>query len=157
MVASTTRGICTLAFGEDAAEAVAALRKRYPTTVLRETSLSDEQRYAIDLVYGMAAEPGRPLALHVGGTAFQHQVWRALLEIAPGTATTYGRIGAQLGKPRGGHAIGGAVGVNRVAWLTQQRGRCTPLLRCHRVLRGDGGLGGYAWGEERKAAMLGVE
>ena len=72
----------------------------------------------MDLVGGMAAEPSRPLALHVGGTAFQHQVWRALLAIAPGTATMYGRIGAALGKPRAGQAIGGAVGANRVAWLT---------------------------------------
>ena len=147
MIASTKRGICTLAFGEDLPAALRVLRKRYPAARLHERSVSDEQRYAMDLVDGMAAEPGRPLALHVGGTAFQHQVWRALLEIAPGTATTYGRIGAQLGKPGAGQAIGGAVGANRVAWL----------IPCHRVLRGDGGLGGYAWGEERKAAMLGVE
>jgi AraC family transcriptional regulator of adaptative response/methylated-DNA-[protein]-cysteine methyltransferase len=91
--------------------------------------------------------PERGLSLWVRGTNFQVQVWRALLHIPPGEATSYGVLATALGKSGGARAIGGAVGANPVAWL----------IPCHRVLRGDGALGGYRWGTERKLAMLGWE
>ena len=154
LIAATGRGICSLSFladdGEAArAEALAVLRKRYPHADLQAMATpTDVQRAALDIVDGAAADPTRPLALHLRGTPFQHQVWRALLTLAPGEADTYAGLAGRLGRSRGSaQAIGGAVGANRVAWL----------IPCHRVLRADGGLGGYAWGETRKAAMLAVE
>ena len=150
VVASTERGICSLTFLEDANDsaAVAALRRRYPHAVLAAAAPDDLQRRALAIVDGAAADPARQLALHVRGTPFQVQVWRALLEVAPsGGAITYARLAHRVGKPAGGRAVGAAVGANRVAWL----------IPCHRVLRATGELSGYAWGVERKAAMLGVE
>ncbi len=91
--------------------------------------------------------PERGLSLQVRGTTFQVQVWRALLRIPPGATTSYGALAAALGKKGGARAVGGAVGANPVAWL----------IPCHRVLRGDGAVGGYRWGVDRKLAMLAWE
>ena len=147
VVASTGRGICSLGFHESAEEGLRVLRKRYPRAQLTATAPDAVQTRALALIDGAAATPGRPLALHLRGTPFQHQVWRALLSVAPGRATTYGALGRGLGRNTGFQAVGGAVGANPVAWL----------IPCHRVLRGDGDVSGYAWGVERKCAMLGVE
>lgn len=159
LIASTERGICSLAFfgggvevdradRVDRAEAaLRTLRERYPRAELRGSGVDALQARALDVVNGAAADPAKPLALHVRGTPFQHQVWRALLAVGGGAATTYGALGASIGKAGAARAIGSAVGANRVAWL----------IPCHRVLRSSGEFGGYAWGEERKAAMLAVE
>ena len=147
LIARTPRGICHLSFGEDRAAMLAMLQDRYPGAQHNEGQLEEDQSQALALIDGAAADPARPLAVHVGGTPFQFQVWRALLDIAPGRIETYGSLGGRLGRPRAAQAIGNAVGANRIAWL----------IPCHRVLRGDGKLGGYAWGEDRKAAMLGLE
>jgi AraC family transcriptional regulator of adaptative response/methylated-DNA-[protein]-cysteine methyltransferase len=92
-------------------------------------------------------KPERGLALWVRGTNFQVQVWRALLRIPHGEATSYGALAAALDKRGGARAVGRAVGANPVAWL----------IPCHRVLRGDGSVGGYRWGVDRKMAMLALE
>jgi AraC family transcriptional regulator of adaptative response/methylated-DNA-[protein]-cysteine methyltransferase len=84
------------------------------------------------------------LALHVKGTNFQLKVWRALLEIPAGSVTTYGTLAAVVGNPSASRAVGTAVGSNPVSYL----------IPCHRVIRASGELGGYAWGVERKKAML---
>ena len=84
------------------------------------------------------------LSLHVKGTNFQLKVWRALLEIPPGDVTTYGAIASKLGDPKASRAVGTAVGSNPVSYL----------IPCHRVIRASGELGGYAWGVDRKKAML---
>ena len=58
--------------------------------------------------------------------------------------TSYGEVARAIGRPRAVRAVGTAVGANPVAYL----------IPCHRVLRSDGALGGYRWGEARKAACL---
>jgi AraC family transcriptional regulator of adaptative response/methylated-DNA-[protein]-cysteine methyltransferase len=75
------------------------------------------------------------------------KVWRALLELPIGSLATYGDVAARIGAPGSARAVGTAVGANPVAWL----------IPCHRVIRESGALGGYRWGTERKAAMLGWE
>jgi len=85
--------------------------------------------------------------LHVRGTNFQHQVWRALLAVPPGETTDYAELAARAGRPGASRAVGNVVGANPVAWL----------IPCHRVLRRNGALGGYRWGPDRKRAMLAWE
>jgi AraC family transcriptional regulator of adaptative response/methylated-DNA-[protein]-cysteine methyltransferase len=85
--------------------------------------------------------------LHLRGTNFQQQVWRALLAVPPGETTHYGELAAAVGRPGASRAVGNAVGANPVAWL----------IPCHRVLRRNGALGGYRWGVGRKRAMLAWE
>jgi AraC family transcriptional regulator of adaptative response/methylated-DNA-[protein]-cysteine methyltransferase len=86
----------------------------------------------------------RPPRAWVRGTNFQVRVWRALLELEPGETTTYGEVASRLARPGAARAVGRAVGDNPLG----------VLIPCHRVLRGDGGLGGYRWGVERKLAVL---
>ena len=81
------------------------------------------------------------------GTAFQQQVWKCLLDIAPGDTTTYGAISQRLGKPKAVRAVGGAVGRNPIGII----------VPCHRVIGADGTLTGYAGGLDRKVALLALE
>ena len=84
------------------------------------------------------------LPLHPKGTEFQLSVWKELLNIPLGGITSYGKIAQKLQKPNACRAVGSAVGDNPVS----------VLIPCHRVLRTDGGLGGYHWGLERKVKLL---
>ena len=85
--------------------------------------------------------------LSFAGTEFQKRVWAALLAIPFGETRSYGEIAAAIGRPGAVRAAGTACGGNRLA----------VLIPCHRVVRGDGGIGGYAWGVNKKQALLAKE
>ncbi|WP_176596433.1 MULTISPECIES: bifunctional DNA-binding transcriptional regulator/O6-methylguanine-DNA methyltransferase Ada [Sphingobium] len=140
LVAATERGLCRISFDEEEAD----LRQRFPKAEI----LSADAR-----LEGLAAQVARliddpaqapDLPLDVCGTAFQQAVWAALRAIPPGETRSYGEIAAAIGKPGAVRAAGTACGGNNLA----------VLIPCHRVLRGDGSLGGYAYGAERKQALL---
>lgn len=88
-----------------------------------------------------------PIPLVFKGTEFQLQVWKLLAGLPYGGLSTYGSIAVQLGDANGSRAVGSAVGSNPWAGV----------VPCHRVVQGDGGLSGFAWGVGRKAAMLAWE
>jgi AraC family transcriptional regulator of adaptative response/methylated-DNA-[protein]-cysteine methyltransferase len=94
---------------------------------------------------GAPADPELPFDLRA--TAFQWRAWQALCAIPRGRTATYGEVAAALGHPSAGRAVARACAGNKVA----------VLIPCHRVVRGDGGLGGYRWGSERKAKLLAAE
>lgn len=143
LIAESTRGIAHLAFTEPVSrkEALKRVRADWPAATLVEDSAATRSTARRVFETTRAA---RPIALHVRGTNFQLRVWRALLEIPEGAVTSYGQLAAVVGSPRGARAVGSAVGSNPISYL----------IPCHRVLRADGALGGYAWGVERKRAML---
>ncbi len=143
LIARTGRGLCFLAFRDpdEREEMLAALQQRWPHARLQEDSQGAQQ-----LARQVFSDTARP-RLHLRGTKFQIQVWRALLQVPDGQTTTYGRIAAALGRDGAGRAVGTAVGANPISWL----------IPCHRVLRADGGLGGYRWGTGRKEIMLAWE
>jgi len=85
--------------------------------------------------------------LDPAGTAFQREVWRALLAIPAGNTLSYGALAAELGRPSAVRAVGAAVGRNPISIV----------IPCHRVLGADGGLTGYAGGLPRKQALLTLE
>jgi AraC family transcriptional regulator of adaptative response/methylated-DNA-[protein]-cysteine methyltransferase len=89
----------------------------------------------------------KPLLLLLQGTNFQIKVWQALLQIPEGCVTSYGYLADKIGQPSASRAVGTAIGNNPISYL----------IPCHRVLRGDGGIGGYRWGIDRKLAILGTE
>ena len=78
------------------------------------------------------------------GSDFQKEVWKKLLAIPKGQTTNYGALAERLGRPQAARAVGRAVGQNPISWL----------VPCHRVVRRDGGLGGYHWGLTLKKKML---
>lgn len=143
LLAWSTRGLMHLSFADDAEPAARRnLLARWPNATWR-----DDDEGARQLVRRIFGGGTGEFKLLVQGTNFQVQVWRALLDLGARGATTYGDLAARIGRPRATRAVGTAVGDNPVAWL----------IPCHRVLRKDGGLGGYRWGMDRKRAILAWE
>lgn len=142
-LATTDRGVCAVEFRDEAApDPRESLSDRWPAARLEK-----DDRLTRELADRIFARGPRRLPVHVQGTNFQIQVWRALLRIPPGATVSYGALAQVVGRPGAGRAVGSAVGANPVAFL----------IPCHRVLRGDGELGGYRWRPERKAAILAWE
>jgi AraC family transcriptional regulator, regulatory protein of adaptative response / methylated-DNA-[protein]-cysteine methyltransferase len=140
---ATGRGLCGLGFtgGGDEAAVLADLARRWPRARL------DEDAAAVAPHADRLFERGGRARLHLFGGPFQLKVWEALLHVPPGQVTTYSDLAVAIGSPRAARAVGTAVGQNPVAWL----------VPCHRVLRREGGLGGYHWGLGVKRAMLACE
>ena len=93
-------------------------------------------------IVGSAPRPELPLDLR--GTAFQIRVWRFLLQVPEGSVVSYAELAAGIGAPQAVRAAASACAANRIA----------VLVPCHRVLRGNGALGGYRWGLERKRVLI---
>ncbi|HEY6867695.1 MAG TPA: bifunctional DNA-binding transcriptional regulator/O6-methylguanine-DNA methyltransferase Ada [Candidatus Eisenbacteria bacterium] len=144
LVATTTRGVCAVRLGDSAAGLAAGLRRELPAAALRR----DDARLAPIVRRVLAGvDGGRPdprLPLDIRATAFQRRVWQALRAIPRGETRTYAQIARAVGRPGAARAVGSACARNPVALV----------IPCHRAVRGDGGLGGYAWGIERKRRLL---
>lgn len=140
LVAATAKGICRLSFDEGEEE----LRRRFPHARIEEggETMADLVRRAVAAVN--APERAHDLPLDVRGTAFQEAVWRELSRIPPGESLSYAALAARAGKRGAARAAGSACGANNVA----------VLIPCHRARRGDGTPGGYAYGLQRKAALV---
>ncbi|MES1983915.1 MAG: bifunctional DNA-binding transcriptional regulator/O6-methylguanine-DNA methyltransferase Ada [Pseudomonadota bacterium] len=143
LIAATEKGLCRISFDEDEAE----LRRRFPAADIRPTD-ADFAALAAEVV-ALVDNPARTanLPVDVQGTAFQQAVWDALRAIPAGETRTYSQVAASIGKPGAVRAAGSACGDNVLA----------VLVPCHRVLRTDGSLGGYAYGLERKEKLLEAE
>lgn len=143
LVAATGRGLCRISFGEG----VSDLRARFPHADLQPADAALDAMAA--RVAALVDDPasGADLPTDIGGTAFQQAVWAALRAIPPGETRSYGDVAAAIGRPGAVRAAGTACGDNNLAIL----------IPCHRVVRSDGSMGGYAWGLDRKQALLAKE
>jgi len=151
VMAATEKGVCFVQFGEHKESLFAKLQKEFPkaeftASPAQFTPELDAWVDALDKhISNGAARPDLPLDLR--GTAFQVKVWRFLLSVREGDVLSYGELAAQIEKPKAVRAVASACAANRIG----------VLVPCHRVLRGDGGLGGYRWGLDRKRALLDAE
>ena len=149
LLMATDRGVAGLAFADDRAERPAMLAdmtRRWPMARFVE----DARRTAPHLarIFGRPGDTHeQPVRLVLIGTDFEVRVWDTLLKIPMGRAVTYADIARHLGQPTASRAVGSAVGRNPISFV----------VPCHRVLRGDGALGGYHWGLTRKRALIGWE
>jgi len=145
LIASTAKGICFLAFIEDAEQGLLELKNKFPDAQFRLKR--DENQ--IRALSAIALKPKQlpVIKLHLKGTEFQLKVWQALLKIPTGNLSTYGSVANEIGNPNSQRAVGTAIGQNPVAYL----------VPCHRVIRATGELGGYMWGETRKKIIIGWE
>ena len=143
LLAATDKGICRLSFDEDESE----LHRRFPRATIKagDAAFDMLSKAAIAAVDHPAQMPELPL--DVQGTAFQQAVWQELQRIPAGQTRTYAQIAAAVGRPKAVRAAGSANGANNVA----------VLIPCHRVVRSDGGIGGYAYGVDRKEQLLAME
>ena len=143
LVAATDKGVCRLSFNEDRDD----LAGRFPEADLIEGG--EEFSTLLAAVIAAVEQPGdtRHIPLDVQGTAFQEAVWQELRKIPPGETRSYAELAAAAGNPKAVRAAGSANGANTVA----------VLIPCHRVVRSDGSIGGYAYGTEIKRKLLSRE
>lgn len=149
LVAATERGICAVALGDDADALARRLQEEFPRARLQRVDSGRDQFLAPRLravADALAQKAGR-VPVELIGTVFQQRVWQALMKIPAGETRSYAELAASLGVPKAARAVARACASNRVA----------VLVPCHRVIRGDGSLGGYRWGLPRKQALLAAE
>ena len=146
LVAATDRGLCSIALGEDAAALEAGLRAEFPKAQLHRVEAGRDEFLAprVREVARMLAGQSARLDIELIGTAFQQRVWQALMRVPAGQTLSYAQLAASLGRPTAARAVARACAQNRLA----------VIVPCHRIVRGDGSLGGYRWGLPRKAALL---
>lgn len=142
LIATTTRGICFVAFPKTEAIGFASLKKRFPRASLGQRA--NPQQTALLRIFSKKLAKPLDLSLDLTGTPFQLAVWKALLRIPKGRLSTYGRLAALVKRPQAFRAVGTAVGQNPIAFL----------IPCHRVIPADGSLGNYHWGTACKATIL---
>jgi AraC family transcriptional regulator of adaptative response/methylated-DNA-[protein]-cysteine methyltransferase len=144
LVAATDKGLCSVKIGDSAPALEGSLRREFSLASLQKdaSSLKDLQEKVLAFLAGDTSLGRVPL--DVRGTVFQQKVWDALRRIPAGETRTYREIARAIGAPEAVRAVGSACGANPVALA----------VPCHRAVRTDGGLGGYAWGLDRKRQLL---
>jgi AraC family transcriptional regulator of adaptative response/methylated-DNA-[protein]-cysteine methyltransferase len=145
LVASTGKGVCAVKLGRDAGELERQLAEEFPEAGLAREPLREVREKVLAFISGEASLARVPLDIR--GTVFQRRVWQALRRIPRGETRTYRDIAKAVGAPAAVRAVGSACGANPVALF----------VPCHRAVRTDGGLGGYAWGLPRKQRLLELE
>jgi AraC family transcriptional regulator of adaptative response/methylated-DNA-[protein]-cysteine methyltransferase len=148
LVAASQNGVCAVSLGDTGAQLERRLRDEFPRAVIEP----DEDGALATLAGRVLAHirgdgPAHDLPLDVRGTAFQQLVWRTLLAIPYGETRSYAQVAAAIGQPAATRAVAKACAANPVAIV----------IPCHRVVRSDGGLGGYAGGVDRKERLLEIE
>lgn len=147
LVASSAKGVVAILMDDNPEKLARDLQDRFPKA--RLIGADQDYEKCVAEVVGLVEAPGigHNLPLDIRGTVFQQRVWQALQEIPVGKTATYSEIAAQIGLPSATRAVAGACAANNLA----------VAIPCHRVIRSDGSLSGYAWGVERKQRLLEVE
>jgi AraC family transcriptional regulator of adaptative response/methylated-DNA-[protein]-cysteine methyltransferase len=147
LVASSKKGVASILLGDDPEELVRNLQDRFPKA--RLIGADRDYEALVARVVGFVERPGigLNLPLDIRGTAFQQRVWQVLQEIPVGNRVSYAEIARRIGSPKAVRAVAGACAANNLA----------VAIPCHRVVRNDGSLTGYAWGVERKRVLLNRE
>jgi AraC family transcriptional regulator of adaptative response/methylated-DNA-[protein]-cysteine methyltransferase len=144
LVASSKKGVASILLGDDPEELVRNLQDRFPKA--RLVGADREYEALVARIVGLVETPriGLSLPLDIRGTAFQRRVWQALQEIPVGETVSYAEVARRIGSPKAARAVAGACAANKLA----------VAIPCHRVIRNDGSLSGYAWGVERRRVLL---
>jgi AraC family transcriptional regulator, regulatory protein of adaptative response / methylated-DNA-[protein]-cysteine methyltransferase len=147
LVAATERGVCRVGMGDSDRFLESDLRREFPVAGIRrdDSALRPWSGALVKQLNGW--KPRTELPLDIRATAFQMRVWDTLRRIPLGSTRSYAEVARAVSKPRAARAVARACATNPVAIL----------IPCHRVVRGDGSLGGYHWGIKRKEALLAKE
>lgn len=147
LVAHSGRGLCAVLLGEDAETLIQDLQDRFHDATVLGGDADFDGIAAEVIAYVDDPTLGLSLPVDIRGTAFQRRVWTALREIPSGETRSYADVARAIGKPKAHRAVASACGANPVA----------VVVPCHRVMRSDGGLGGYRWGLATKRTLLARE
>jgi len=147
LIAATPKGICAIRFGNSQEELEQLLKREFPFAI-RKRDGAGLQHYVTALRDYLSGERLLPtLPFDIQATAFQRRVWEHLQSIPAGETKSYSEVARDIGHPTATRAVASACASNPVALV----------IPCHRVVRGDGGLGGYRWGVRRKQRLLEME
>ena len=144
LVGATDRGVCCVLLGDDEDAVGRALEEEFPRAQLVRDDAGVEAWTGEVVARVTGGAPGVSVPLDLRGTDFQRRVWAALQRVPMGSTVSYGALAQGIGMPSATRAVAGACAGNHVA----------VLVPCHRVVRTDGGIGGYRWGVERKKTLL---
>lgn len=144
LVASSQKGVAAILLGDDPDELVHDLQDRFPNAQLIGADRNYENLVASVVGFVEMPQLGLGLPLDVRGTAFQQRVWQALREIPVGSTVSYAEVARRIGAPKAVRAVASACAKNNLA----------VAIPCHRVVKNDGALSGYAWGVDRKRELL---
>lgn len=147
LVAATDIGVCAILLGDDPQGLARDLQDRFPRAEIIGADAAFERMVAKVVAVVEKPAAGLDLPLDIRGTAFQRRVWAALRELKAGETASYAEIARRIGAPAAVRAVAGACAANKLAIA----------VPCHRVVRTDGDLSGYAWGVERKQALIARE
>jgi len=148
LLAATEHGIVRVAFeSEDFDTVLQTLADRVSPRVLEAPSRLDRAAAELDEYFARRRTSfDLPLDFALS-RGFRGEVQRLLPSIAYGHTTSYARLADAAGRPRAFRAVGSACATNPLP----------VVVPCHRVLRGDGSLGGYVGGLDAKRALLSLE
>src|SRR5436189_6219705 len=147
LVAATEKGICAIQFAVSDEELDQGLKHEFPFAIRRRDD-SGMREWKEDLLRHMRGQKlNASLPLDTQATAFQRRVWTYLQSIPFGSTKSYSQVAKAIGQPTATRAVARACATNQVA----------VAIPCHRVVREDGGMGGYRWGIDRKKALLEME
>ena len=147
LVASSEKGICAIALGDDPDQLVRELEETFPKARLIGGDKAFEKVVAKVVAFVERPAIGLDLPLDVRGTAFQERVWRALSKIPAGRRLTYTDLARKVGAPSAVRAVASACAANTIA----------VAIPCHRAVRKGGEISGYRWGVARKHELLSRE
>ena len=144
LVAKTSRGICSVTFGDNVVGMREDLEKEFPNAEIAQDA--EGLKNAVDAILKYLAGKSKRLALPLDlkATVFQMQVWDFLKKIPYGETRSYTEVAEAIGDEKKVRAVAQACAKNRVA----------VVIPCHRVVASDGKLSGYRWGVERKRKLL---
>jgi len=149
LIAATDKGICAIQFADSDGELHQGLMREFPFAARKrdDAALAEWRVSLVQLMKGQEKRPASLLPLDIRATAFQRRVWEHLRRIPRGETQSYSTVAKEIGMPKATRAVARACATNPVA----------VAIPCHRVVREDGGLGGYRWGMERKERLLAME
>src|SRR5919106_171364 len=145
LVAATEKGLCSVKVGDDERTLEQLLAEEFSAAEIGKDALAEYRQKILAFIAGEASLARLPLDIR--GTVFQRRVWEELRRIPRGETRTYQQIARAVGAPAAVRAVGSACGANPVALV----------VPCHRAVRTDRGMGGYAWGLRRKKKLLALE
>ena len=147
LLAGTEKGVCAVYLGDTDGPLETELKREFHAATLAHDDDALSHWAGQVRVHLQGGLPHLDLPLDVRATAFQWSVWQQLQAIPRGQTRTYRQVAEALGQPTAARAVARACATNPVS----------VIVPCHRVIRGDGGLGGYRWGLHRKQALLDKE
>lgn len=144
LVAVGSDGLREVRLGRSVASLLSAFEAEFPESIADATLEGTAVGMALLPKDGTGAPP---LPLVLAGTPFQRLVWDRLRSVPRGTTLSYAALAADVRAPKAVRAVASACGANRIALA----------IPCHRIIRTDGGLGGYRWGLGLKRRLLDLE